>query len=234
MAEVKILYEDKEIIVCHKAAGIAVQSARIGMPDMESTLKNYLVAKNPGKMPYLGVVHRLDQPVEGLLVLAKTKQAAAGLSKQLQAGTLNKQYYALVYRGAEELPKEEILADYLWKNPQTQKAEIVAQASGKGKQAKLHYRVMTGKDDIALLDVRIETGRFHQIRAQLAHAGFPILGDQKYGTQTSMERSEELGIKNVSLFAYALTFTHPKTGKQMEFQAKTQNPAISHLLTTMN
>ena len=229
-----ILYEDKEIIVCHKAAGIAVQSARIGMPDMESTLKNYLVAKNPGKMPYLGVVHRLDQPVEGLLVLAKTKQAAAGLSKQLQAGTLNKQYYALVYRGAEELPKEGILADYLWKNPQTQKAEIVAQASGKGKQAKLHYRVMTGKDDIALLDVRIETGRFHQIRAQLAHAGFPILGDQKYGTQTSMERSEELGIKNVSLFAYALTFTHPKTGKQMEFQAKTQNPAISHLLTTMN
>ena len=229
-----ILYEDKEIIVCHKAAGIAVQSARIGMPDMESTLKNYLVAKNPGKMPYLGVVHRLDQPVEGLLVLAKTKQAAAGLSKQLQAGTLNKQYYALVYRGAEEIPKEGILADYLWKNPQTQKAEIVAQASGKGKQAKLHYRVMTGKDDIALLDVRIETGRFHQIRAQLAHAGFPILGDQKYGTQTSMERSEELGIKNVSLFAYALTFTHPKTGKQMEFQAKTQNPAISHLLTTMN
>ena len=93
---------------------------------------------------------------------------------------------------------------------------------------------MTGKDDIALLDVRIETGRFHQIRAQLAHAGFPILGDQKYGTQMSMERSEELGIKNVSLFAYALTFTHPKTGKQMEFQAKTQNPAISHLLTTMN
>ena len=164
------------------------------------------------------VVHRLDQPVEGLLVLAKTKQAAAGLSKQLQAGTLNKQYYALVYRGAEELPKEGILADYLWKNPQTQKAEIVAQASGKGKQAKLHYRVMTGKDDIALLDVRIETGRF----------------EQKYGTQTSMERSEELGIKNVSLFAYALTFTHPKTGKQMEFQAKTQNLAISHLLTTMN
>ena len=68
-----ILYEDKEIIVCHKAAGIAVQSARIGMPDMESTLKNYLVAKNPGKMPYLGVVHRLDQPVEGVLVFSKNK-----------------------------------------------------------------------------------------------------------------------------------------------------------------
>lgn len=228
ITDMNIQYEDKELLVVYKPAGLATQSARVTSPDLVSSVTRHL----KGAPVY--VVHRLDQPVEGLLVLAKTKQAAAGLSKQLQAGTLNKQYYALVYRGAEEIPKEEILADYLWKNPQTQKAEIVAQASGKGKQAKLHYRVMTGKDDIALLDVRIETGRFHQIRAQLAHAGFPILGDQKYGTQTSMERSEELGIKNVSLFAYALTFTHPKTGKQMEFQAKTQNPAISHLLTTMN
>lgn len=228
ITDMNIQYEDKELLVVYKPVGLATQSARVTSPDLVSSVTRHL----KGAPVY--VVHRLDQPVEGLLVLAKTKQAAAGLSKQLQAGTLNKQYYALVYRGAEELPKEGILADYLWKNPQTQKAEIVAQASGKGKQAKLHYRVMTGKDDIALLDVRIETGRFHQIRAQLAHAGFPILGDQKYGTQTSMERSEELGIKNVSLFAYALTFTHPKTGKQMEFQAKTQNLAISHLLTTMN
>lgn len=228
ITDMNIQYEDKELLVVYKPAGLATQSARVTSPDLVSSVTRHL----KGAPVY--VVHRLDQPVEGLLVLAKTKQAAAGLSKQLQAGTLNKQYYALVYRGAEELPKEGILADYLWKNPQTQKAEIVAQASDKGKQAKLHYRIMTGKDDIALLDVRIETGRFHQIRAQLAHAGFPILGDQKYGTQTSMERSEELGIKNVSLFAYELTFTHPKTGKQMEFQAKTQNPAISHLLTTMN
>lgn len=228
ITDMNIQYEDKELLVVYKPAGLATQSARVTSPDLVSSVTRHL----KGAPVY--VVHRLDQPVEGLLVLAKTKQAAAGLSKQLQAGTLNKQYYALVYRGAEEIPKEGILADYLWKNPQTQKAEIVAQASGKGKQAKLHYRVMTGKDDIALLDVRIETGRFHQIRAQLAHAGVPILGDQKYGTQMSMERSEEFGIKNVSLFAYALTFTHPKTGKQMEFQAKTQNPAISHLLTTMN
>lgn len=228
ITDMNIQYEDQELLVVYKPAGLATQSARVTSPDLVSSVTRHL----KGAPVY--VVHRLDQPVEGLLVLAKTKQAAAGLSKQLQAGTLNKQYYALVYRGAEELPKEGILADHLWKNPQTQKAEIVTQASGKGKQAKLQYRVLARKDDIALLDVRIETGRFHQIRAQLAHAGFPILGDQKYGTQTSMERSKELGIKNVSLFAYALTFTHPKTGKHMEFQAKTQNPAISHLLTTMN
>ena len=228
ITDMNIQYEDQELLVVYKPAGLATQSARVTSPDLVSSVTRHL----KGAPVY--VVHRLDRPVEGLLVLAKTKQAAAGLSKQLQAGTLNKQYYALVYRGAEELPKEGILADYLWKNPQTQKAEIVTQASGKGKQAKLQYCVLAGKDDMTLLDVRIETGRFHQIRAQLAHAGFPIFGDQKYGTQTSMERSKELGIKNVSLFAYALTFTHPKTGKHMEFQAKTQNPAISHLLTTMN
>ena len=230
--EQMICYEDEAVIVVHKLPFLAVETRDPRQQDLVSLLANRRVAK--GEPAFIGIVHRLDQPVEGLLVLAKTKQAAAGLSKQLQAGTLNKQYYALVYWGAEELPKEGILADHLWKNPQTQKAEIVTQTSGKGKQAKLRYRVLVRKDDTALLDVRIETGRFHQIRAQLAHAGFPILGDQKYGTQRSMERSKELGIKNVSLFAYALTFTHPKTGKQMEFQAKTQNPAISHLLTTMN
>ena len=222
-----IQYEDKDLLVVYKPAGLATQSARVTSPDLVSAVARHL----KGAPVY--VVHRLDQPVEGLLVLAKTKQAAAALNKQLQAGTLNKQYYALVHQ-AEEIPTEGTLVDYLWKNPQTQKAEIVSEASGKGKQAKLQYHMLTRKDDTALLDVRIETGRFHQIRAQLAHAGFPILGDQKYGTRTSMERSKELGIKHVSLFAYALTFTHPKTGKQMEFQVKSQNPAISHLLTTMN
>ena len=223
-----IQYEDKDLLVVYKPAGLATQSARVTSPDLVSAVTRHL----KGAPVY--VVHRLDQPVEGLLVLAKTKQAAAGLNKQLLAGTLNKQYYALVHREAEELPAEGTLVDHLWKNPQTQKAEIVAQASGKGKQAKLQYRLLTKEADTALLDVRIETGRFHQIRAQLAHAGFPILGDQKYGTQASMELSKELGIKNVSLFAYALAFTHPKTGKQMEFQVNSQNPAISHLLTTMN
>ena len=222
-----IQYEDKDLLVVYKPAGLATQSARVTSPDLVSAVTRHL----KGAPVY--VVHRLDQPVEGLLVLAKTKQAAAGLSKQLLAGTLNKQYYALVHQ-TEEFPTEGTLVDHLWKNPQTQKAEIVAQASGKGKQAKLQYRVLTQEADTALLDVRIETGRFHQIRAQLAHAGFPILGDQKYGTQASVERSKELGIRHVSLFAYALTFTHPKTGKQMEFRVKSQNPAISHLLTTMN
>lgn len=223
-----IQYEDKDLLVVYKPAGLATQSARVTSPDLVSAVTRYL----KGAPVY--VVHRLDQPVEGLLVLAKTKQAAAGLNKQLQTGTLNKQYYALVHQEAEKLPAEGTLVDHLWKNPQTRKAEIVAQASGKGKCAKLHYRVLTKEADTALLDVRIETGRFHQIRAQLAHAGFPILGDQKYGTQASMERSEQLGIKNVSLFAYAVAFTHPKTGKQMAFQAKSENPAISHLLTAMN
>ena len=112
----------------------------------------------------------------------------------------------------------------------------IKQDSGKNEFEKIHtiFEPVRSNGKYTEVKVKLITGKTHQIRAQLAHAGFPILGDQKYGTQTSMERSEELGIKNVSLFAYALTFTHPKTGKQMEFQAKTQNLAISHLLTTMN
>ena len=90
-----ILYEDRDIIVCHKVAGIAVQSARIGMPDMESTLKNYLASKKTGTMPYLGIVHRLDQPVEGVLVFAKNKRAAAGLTGQITSGSVTKEYLAV-------------------------------------------------------------------------------------------------------------------------------------------
>ena len=207
ITDMNIQYEDKELLVVYKPAGLATQSARVTSPDLVSSVTRHL----KGAPVY--VVHRLDQPVEGLLVLAKTKQAAAGLSKQLQAGTLNKQYYALVYRGAEELPKEEILADYLWKNPQTQKAEIVAQASGKGKQAKLHYRVMTGKDDIALLDVRIETGRFHQIRAQLSHMGYPIVGDQKYGDrETNIYFRQTYKLRNQLLHCGEVKFTNVTGG----------------------
>lgn len=223
-----IQYEDKDLLVVYKPAGLATQSARVTSPDLVSAVQGYL----KGAPVY--VVHRLDQPVEGLLVLAKTKQAAAGLSKQLQTGALNKQYYALVHPEAGKLPEEGTLVDHLWKNPQTQKAEIVPQADARGKYAKLQYHVLIQEADRALLDVRIETGRFHQIRAQLSHAGLPILGDQKYGTQASVECSKASGIRNVSLFAYTLTFTHPRTGKEMVFDAKSQNPAISHLLTTMN
>lgn len=108
-----ILYEDKDILVCHKPAGVAVQSARFGMADMESSLKNHLALKTPGKMPYLGIIHRLDQPVEGVLVFAKTPKAAAELNRQITSKTVTKEYLAVTAQLPEE--KQGHLEDYLKK-----------------------------------------------------------------------------------------------------------------------
>ena len=112
--EENILYEDKEILVCRKTAGMPVQAAKIGTMDMESALKNYLAQKTPGKIPYLGVVHRLDQPVEGILVFAKTSEAAGNLSKQMMAGGAGKYYLAVTEGKAKS--SEGTLTDYLKKN----------------------------------------------------------------------------------------------------------------------
>lgn len=206
----------------HKPAGLATQSAKVGQPDVVSELKKYLGKKDP----YLGIVHRLDQPVEGLLVFAKTKGAAAHLTKQLEAGTLNKQYYATVY-GKPETESGE-LVDYLLKEGSL--ARVVSENTPQAKRAVLQYRVTESVAGVApmqsstRLDVHIDTGRFHQIRAQLSHSGWPILGDLKYGTPESMEMSKKFGIRNVALFAYQLEFVHPVTGKHMEYKIEQKKP----------
>ena len=111
-----ILYEDREILVCHKPAGIAVQNARVGSMDMESLLKNYIAQKNPGKMPYLGIIHRLDQPVEGVLVFALNGKAAAELNRQMTSGGIEKIYLAVT---AGHITQEKaVLEDWLKKEPQ--------------------------------------------------------------------------------------------------------------------
>ena len=211
-----ILYEDKEIIVCHKAAGIAVQSAIIGMPDMESTLKNYLVAKNPGKMPYLGVVHRLDKPVEGVLVFAKNKKAAAGLTGQITSGSVTKEYLAVTAQKVEKVQGH--LEDYLKKNGKTNTSAVVTPETDGAKKAVLDYevlnevsdeRTLTGKR--ILVRIQLGTGRHHQIRVQMAHAGMSLLVDRKYNPEDS-------SVLPLGLCSCHLVFRHPVTGKKLEFQ----------------
>ena len=204
----KILYEDAHILIVHKPAGLATQTSHVGQQDVVSELKNYL------KSPYLGVVHRLDQPVEGVLVFAKTKEAAAKLTKQLSSGTLNKQYYALICGQPEENVGE--LVDYLVKDGNVGR---IGQASEKeAKQAILQYKVVKKlTSDCTLLDIHIETGRFHQIRLQMANAGHPILGDLKYGSQESIEMSWKYQVKNVALYAYRIQLYHPLTGKKLDY-----------------
>lgn len=224
----EIVYEDKDLLVIHKPAGQATQTARIGQQDVVSELKNYLSSKSGQKgQPYLGIVHRLDQPVEGLLVFAKNKNAAAALANQL-----NKQYYA-VFCGKPAAVEGE-LVDYLFKDSATGRAVIVpeGEAAGSGaKRAVLHYRtiktITTEPGELTLADIEIETGRFHQIRAQMANAGMALLGDEKYADEVTRRISHALGVTSVALCAYSLAVRQPVTGKLLHFQIQPATKAFS-------
>lgn len=241
-----ILYEDMHLLVYDKPAGVPVQSAKIGVKDCESILKTYLHEKNPGKgEPYLGMIHRLDQPVEGLLVFAKTPAAAADLSRQNAEGKMRKEYLAV--RRAVDKPVENSArylqlcgkearfvdnpvdkwteqVDFLRKNARENRSEIVSSKTPGAKKAVLFYQVLKSAEGLQLLEIRLKTGRHHQIRVQMAGLGTPLLGDRKYGT-------EKDGVDNVDNFypalcAYHLEFIHPKTGKPMSFTRLPENPAF--------
>lgn len=222
----QIIHEDNSIIVVRKPAGLATQTARVGQQDVVSELKNYL------RQPYLGIVHRLDQPVEGLLVFAKTRDAAAGLTAQLQGqgegGTLHKRYYAVLCGKPSE--NEGRLVDYLYKEDSG--TAVVAEVGRPGaKRAALSWRAVQSLDspgEMTLADISLETGRFHQIRAQMAHFGHPLLGDVKYGGDRIKSLSEKLCVKNAALCAYCLEFAHPSTGERMSFQTEPQGHAFSY------
>ena len=230
----EILYEDNSILVIRKPAGLAVQSARIGQADVVSELKSYLVKQaGPGRgEPYLAVIHRLDQPVEGVLGFAKEKKAAAALTRQLSAGTLNKQYYAVLC-GYPDASEGE-LVDYLRKE-----GNVAVAVTGREKNfpdakiAKLHYHILEKMEQpmpLSLADVCIETGRFHQIRVQFAHAGWPLLGDTKYGNAMAGVTVGNRSYRGVALCAYFLEFCHPISGKKMSFRVKPQNPAFGKFM----
>lgn len=203
MQEVEIIYEDQDIILCHKPAGIATQTKRLGQQDMESLLKNYRAKK--GEPPYIGVVHRLDQPVEGIMVFAKNQKAAASLSKQVQDRMIGKYYYAVSEKRPSE--KEGVLENFLLTDKKSNITQVVE--SG-GKKAKLEYRVKDVKEDKTLFDIKLHTGRQHQIRVQMANAGCPLVGDSKYGEAKSGEP--------LALCSYKLEFEHPTKKVPMKFE----------------
>lgn len=233
-----ILYEDQHLIVCRKEAGIPVQTARMLQMDLESALKNYLMAyktteseqknarakksngqknvfekgfdnKNAGgkgQQPYLAVIHRLDQPVRGVLVFAKTPFAAKRLSAQVTNHTIGKYYLADVDGVIEK--EEGTLEDFLLKDARTNTSKVVKEGTPNSKKAVLHYK----KRDEHTVEIELVTGRHHQIRVQMAHAGMPLVHDTKYNPDAVPGR--------LGLCAYHLVFQHPKTGKKMEFYYK--------------
>lgn len=207
----QILYEDNEIIVVHKMPGMATQSADVASLDVESELRNYLSGAP------LYVVHRLDQPVEGILVFAKTSDAAAKLSEQSVDGRMHKEYTALVTGKMES--EEGTLTDYLVKLPSGMARVVEGKPNRMCKKAVLHYHTIeyNSDTDVSKLKIELETGRFHQIRVQFAHAGHPLVGDRKYGSEQSISLAGELGIRFVALCASKLSFEHPATKEMVEF-----------------
>lgn len=209
--EIKIIYEDAEILVCEKPAGFPVQSRKIGEKDCVSVLKTYLYKKEEKQgEPYLGLIHRLDQPVEGLMVFAKTKGAAGNLSAQLSGNGFVKEYRAVICGKMNQ--KTGNLTDYLKKDGKMNRSRVVDKNTAGAKRAELEYRVLEERGEYSLVAVRLITGRHHQIRVQMANAGCPLYGDRKYGAPDTGNVRDYIG-----LCAAKLSFLHPKTKKKMEF-----------------
>ncbi len=208
--DLRILYEDTHLIVCYKPSGIATQTSKIGAMDMVSLLKQYLGGA------YVAVIHRLDQPVEGILVFAKTPFAAKGLSQNLQTEGFGKFYKAVLSGVPKE--REGRVEDYLIKDARTNTSSVSSSSNKNAKKAVLFYEVekteIVEGEERSLVKIRLETGRHHQIRVQMANIGCPIWGDTKYNPFLKQEK----GWMKIALCAYRLEFTHPKTKKQMIFE----------------
>lgn len=206
MNNLDIIYEDNDIILVHKVAGVATQTKRLGQQDMESLLKNYRAKK--GEPPYIGVVHRLDQPVEGIMVFAKNQKAAASLSKQVQQHVIGKYYYAVTECAPVE--KKGVLEDYLLTDKKVNVTQVVSTDVLNAKKAKLEYEVVEEKEGKVLIRIKLHTGRQHQIRVQMAHMGCSLVGDSKYGDGVSKG--------GLALCSYRLQFKHPVSNKELEFE----------------
>lgn len=223
--EETVLYEDESVLICYKEAGMPVQSKNIRNKDLESWVRAYLSKKMKKGNPYLAVINRLDQPVEGLVVFAREKKAAAALSVQLTNGEMEK-YYLTVTQGIWE-EKEGTLTDYLLKDSRTNTSRVVGE-SGNGKKSMLKYQVIETNRKEQLICIHLLTGRHHQIRVQLSHAGHAIQGDAKY--QSSAPKAEQDLHKFLAngeeqavypaLCAFRLKFCHPVTGKKIQIQIK--------------
>lgn len=223
-----ILYEDESIIVCHKPAGIASQNERSLQDDMCSLIYKHINQPDQGKASYLGIIHRLDKPVSGILVYAKTPQAAAELSRQVSSRQIAKHYYAVLCGTHPDGSYK--LSDYLLKNGKTNTSSVVKKATPGAKLAELSYQVrghgVIEEQPVTFASIQLETGRHHQIRVQFSHAGYPLWGDTKYNPSCS-EQQVKTGL---ALCAFRLEFRHPVTKKEMTFEVIPENAVFDEFI----
>jgi len=207
----KVLYQDNHLIAVYKPSGIPTQSDRKGGPSLLHETKEWIKAEfhKPGNV-FLGLVHRLDQPVSGVVVFAKTSKAASRLSQQFR-DRITQKIYRTVVMGTPK-PASGNLAHYLRKE-NSLKATVFPRSAPDAKQAELSYTVIEALPQASILEVTLKTGRFHQIRAQLAFIGHPVLGDVKYGAPAPLPGQQ------IALYAHKLIFRHPVSGEEMRIES---------------
>lgn len=208
----EVLYEDNHIIIVNKAPGEIVQGDKTGDEPLSETVKAWIKEKHdkPGNV-FLGVTHRLDRPVGGVVVFAKTSKALSRLNEMFRNGDVHKTYWAITSQTPE--PAEGQLVNYLESVERNNKTYIAPKAGPRAKEAKLNYRVLAQGDRYALVEVELLTGRKHQIRVQLSGIGCPIKGDLKYGAK----RSNPDG--SISLLARHIEFVHPVSKQKISVTA---------------
>jgi 23S rRNA pseudouridine1911/1915/1917 synthase len=207
----EVLYEDNQLLAVSKPAGLATMGTPAGRPSLLEVARQYVKRRyaKPGNV-YLGVVSRLDAPVTGVVVLARTYKAARRLTEQFRTQTVEKTYWALV-EGAVR-PAAGRYVDWMSQDERHRKMRIVGPSLPGAKEARLAYRRLKALGDATLLELEIETGRKHQIRLQLAHHGHPILGDRKYGSRRAFTAG-------IALHALRLVISHPVSGEVVELES---------------
>ena len=211
----KVVYEDNHVIIVHKESGEIVQGDKTGDKPLSETVKDYIRDKyhKPGNV-FLGVVHRLDRPVAGLVVFARTSKALSRLNEMFRKGEVHKTYWAITKNAPAE--PEGTLVNWIVRNEKQNKSYVYDKEVPNAKRAELKYRVIAHTENYHLIEVNLLTGRHHQIRCQLAHMGCVIKGDLKYGAP----RSNPDG--SISLLSHEVTFIHPVS--KIEIKAESVIP----------
>lgn len=215
----EVVYEDNHIIIVNKQSGEIVQGDKTGDRPLSETVKEYIKVKyhKPGNV-FLGVAHRLDRPVSGLVVFAKTSKALARLNEMFREGDVHKTYWAIVKNTPTQSEAE--LNNWIVRNEKQNKSYAYDHEVKNSKNARLRYSVLARTDRYTLLEVHLMTGRHHQIRCQLSHMGCPIKGDLKYG----FPRSNPDG--SISLMAKRIEFVHPVSKDTIQIEAPTPSDAL--------
>mgnify|MGYP000014323520 FL=1 len=215
----EVLFEDNHLVIVNKKSGDIVQGDKTGDKPLSDVVKEYIKEKynKPGDV-FLGVVHRLDRPTSGIIIFARTSKALDRLNKMLRDRVISKTYWAVIKNNPKKAT--DTLIHFLKKNPKNNKSTVFKKETKGSKKAALHYTTIKILENYSLLEIDLETGRHHQIRAQLSFIGSPIKGDLKYGAS----RSNKDG--SIHLHARKINFTHPVSKKIITIIAPTPNEVI--------